>query len=154
MKTAYGILIGVVATIFGIVALLAFLQIGSHSFLKEHETFVKKFALEYSHTWDMAEVQDSLANEFLEQMSTSNGREVARAFGQMGRIESISDFELAGYTTGTGGDVGVFKFKAEFVFASGVVTVTVVERESGPRILGFRVNLTSQEPSEERERKA
>ncbi len=66
MKTAYGILIGVVTTIFGIVVLVAFLQFDTHFFAKEHKDFVKNFALELSQTWEISKFEPLLSNEMLE----------------------------------------------------------------------------------------
>ncbi len=144
MKLAYGIFIGLLVAIFGVVALFAILSFNSSNYLKEQEPFVKAFTFEFSKTWNPSKVERYLSNSMLEQMQGFEGSQGLEMSKSLGRVTDITDFELVNYHAGTQNTIATFRFKAKFEFARGLITVTVVETDSGSRIDGFHVNITDE----------
>lgn len=142
MRVLKKLLIGFGSVFLVLVVLFAWVGIQSVRFKREGSPFVKAYVTDLSRRWNVADVYDRSANEFIAQADSADGRRAIRSFRSLGTLTSIRDFELKNYSDGTWGHRGVFDFKAGFQNGEALVEVTVVEKSgTGTRVLA--INLSS-----------
>lgn len=140
MRVLKKILIGLGSLFLVLIALFAWLGMQSARFKRAEAPFVQAYISDLSRRWNVADVYDRSANMLLTQADSPEGRRAIEQFKPLGALTSIHDFELKNYTGGTGGQRGVFDFKANFQNGEAVVEVTVVK--SGGRVQVLGVHLT------------
>jgi hypothetical protein len=131
------LLAGLGVLLLAVIALSALLGGGSVRFKSQQEPFVRNFLTDLSRHWVLAEVQDRLASEFVEQAGTAQGQRLLREFRQLGPIRTIRDVELHTYAVNPKAQTGVFSLKATFANGEAEVSVTVVRRERATRVLSL-----------------
>ena len=57
----------------------------------------------------------------------------------MGKIKSISDFEIGNYNAHTSGTTGEFSFKGTFENGDALINITVKTSDIGVRVVFFRL---------------
>jgi len=122
-----------------IIILIIFLAAGSSSFKEEQEPFVQQFIADFSQRWETQDVYARLSNEFIEQISTQESKIILNQFKTMGKIQSISDFEIGHYNAHTSGTTGEFSFKGSFENGDALINMTVKSSDNGVRVIFFRL---------------
>jgi hypothetical protein len=122
-----------------IVVLIIFLAAGSSSFKEEQEPFVQQFMEDFSQRWETEDIYARLSNEFIEQISTQESKTILSQFKTMGKIQSISDFEIGNYNAHTSGTTGEFSFKGTFENGDALINMTIKTTDNGVRVLFFRL---------------
>ena len=142
MRVLKKILIGLGSLFLVLVALFAWVGVQSARFKHAEAPCVQAYISDLSRRWNVADVYDRSANTLLTQADSPEGRRAIEQFRPLGALTSIRDFELKNYTDGTGGQHGVFDFKADFQNGEAVVEVIVVKGGgTSAQVLG--VHLTS-----------
>jgi len=122
-----------------IVVLVIFLAAGSSSFKDEQEPFVQQFMADFSERWETQDIYARLSNEFIEQINTQESKAILAQFKTMGKIKSISDFEIGNYNAHTSGTTGEFSFKGTFENGDALINITVKTSDIGVRVVFFRL---------------
>jgi len=122
-----------------IVVLIIFLAAGSSSFKEEQEPFVQQFMEDFSQRWETEDIYARLSNEFIEQISTQESKTILSQFKTMGKIQSMSDFEIGNYNANTSGTTGEFSFKGTFENGDALINMTIKTTDNGVRVLFFRL---------------
>jgi hypothetical protein len=136
------ILIGLGVLFVVIIALFAWAGVNSSQFRKEQTPFVETFVTDLSKTWEIADVYNRLANPFIEQVGTTQARQLLHQFKQLGALKSVHDLELRSYNFNNNGQTGVFLFKGTFENGEAVVNVTIVKKDGAVRVLCFYLKAT------------
>jgi hypothetical protein len=119
----------------------AWLGFQSARFKRAETPFVTTYVTDLSRRWNVADVYDRSANEFLAQADTAEGRRAIEMFRPLGALTSSGDLDLKNYSVGTWGRRGVFDFKARFQNGEAVVEVTIVDSgRGGARVLGVHLD--------------
>ena len=143
MRVLVKILAALGVVFLGLVAVVAFLFRESSDFREEHELFIEQFLHSYSEHWEVADVHSHVATEFLESLSTPEGRQAIAIFRRLGRLRSISDLKIGNFFAGTSGKRGDFSFKATFANSPALVKLTLQEKDGSPRVLGLHITPSS-----------
>lgn len=142
MRVLRKVLIGFGSIFILLIALFVWLGVQSASFKHKENPFVEAYVTDLSRRWDVADVYDRSANEFVAQADSIEGRQAIQRFKPLGALTSIHDFELKNYSDGTWGHRGVFDFKAAFQNGDALVEIIVVQKgDVGARVLA--INLSS-----------
>lgn len=141
MKVLKNILITLGTIFLLFVALAIFLFSSSSEFKERNQGFVENYTKEFSQKWDVKSVSDKSTNGLLASINTPNGKQAISFFSSLGKLKSISDIELANYSSNAGSpDVGVFTFKAEFENGKALVKVTIHESDDVIKVHGFNID--------------
>lgn len=122
-----------------IVILIIFLAAGSSNFEEEQEPFVQQFMADFSSRWDTQDIYPHLSNEFVEMVNTPESKAALAQFKTMGKIKTITDFEIGNYNAHTSGTTGEFSFKASFEHGEAVINMTIKSSDIGVRVQSFRL---------------
>ena len=140
MQVLKKILIGLGSVFLVLLVLFTWLGIQSVRFKREEAPFVKTYVTDLSRHWNVADVYDRSANEFVAQADSPEGQRTIESFQALGSLISVQDFELKNYSDGTWGQRGVFEFKAYFKNGKSLVEVTIVVKgHNGPRVVGVHL---------------
>jgi hypothetical protein len=134
------ILVGLGGVFLALIALFFWLAVSSSNFRTQQEPFVKAFVTDLSKRWDLTDVYGPLANSFIEQADTAQGRGLMMQLKQLGALQSVRDFELRNYNFAPKGQTGIFSFKGTFDYGEAVVDVTVIRSGGMVRVQGLHVS--------------
>lgn len=118
----------------------------AEEFKSANQQRVESFVKDFSKRWRVEDIEDRVTNEFLSQVTSPEGKEAVQKFSALGRLESISDFEMPRYSSGTGATVALFQFKAKFVSGGAVIELELVEKEEQVRVQRMNINLVGELP--------
>lgn len=140
-----GVLTVILIILVGIAAF--FISKESGKFEEKYSPLASQFLYQLSSTWNIADVQDSLTNDLIEELNSPKGQKIMNNFKQLGELKDIKDIELSGFNTRATTEegsltLGTFKFKAEFENAKALVTITLKKNDLGVRVAGFSINPT------------
>jgi hypothetical protein len=123
-------------------ALFVWLGMGSAHFRTEQEPFVRTFVSDLSKRWVVSDVYDRLANPFIEQAGTVQGKQLLQQFKQLGALKAVRDVELRNYNLSFHGQTGIFTFKGTFEHGEAIVDVTIIKKDAAVRVLGIYITST------------
>ena len=126
----------------------------SEAFKQEHTPFVESYVRDFSKNWSLGDIQERSTNEFLTQITTSQGKAAIQGFRTLGRLESISDLEMPRYFSGTDGTTAVFQFKGQFTNGSAVVEVEIRKQGESARVQRLRLTPIGDAPAQQTEYEA
>lgn len=140
MNFIRSVLIGLGLLFLVIVIYFTYMTRASFEFKELHGQFVKEYTRSFSRQWDIHEVSDLTTQQLLSLINTPAGEQALARFRAFGALETISEFELQHYgAQSEDTDVGVFRFKAQFNHAAGLVTVTLYEQDGRILVSGFHI---------------
>jgi hypothetical protein len=137
MSALKKLLIGLGGLSLVLIGLTVLLGGGSMWFKSQQAPFVRAFVTDLSQRWALADVQDRLAGEFVQQAATAQGQRLLKEFRQLGPIRTMSELELRTYNVSPRTQTGVFSLKATFAHGEAVVSVTIVRRDRQTRVLSL-----------------
>ena len=146
MKIVSRVLIGLGGCFAALLIFATALIVMQADFRDEHAGFVRDFMLDYSSAWDVRQVHSRVTDEFVEQISSPEGREVVALFQRFGPAREITDLSVESFYVSPGLTSAMLTCNARFENAVGRVTLQLFVVDDVPRVNGVHIETSDELP--------